>query len=369
MQLIKNWFARRFSDPQVLILTILVVIAFVVVLALGRILAPLFVAVIIAYLLEAVVVRMQRVGVSRAFGVVSVNLVFAISLLLFMLVVIPLLSGQVTQFVQQIPAYITKFQALLLTLPERYPGVVTDGQITVLIRSVGDEAAVMGQKIVTQTLSSLTGVLSFLVFLILVPILVFFLMKDKQKILDWFGSFMPRDRHLAISVWQEVDGQLGNYIRGKTLEILVVGAVTFVTFSVLKLQYAMLLATLVGFSVLIPYIGAAVVTLPVMIVGFFQYGWSGDFAWIFFSYAIIQALDGNALVPLLFSEVVDLHPVAIIVAVLLFGGLWGFWGVFFAIPLATVCNAILRAMIHRNEDPVEDVGVRENGQFGAAGAD
>ena len=122
MQLIKNWFERRFSDPQVLILTVLVLLSLVVVLALGRILAPLFAAVIIAYLLEAVVLRMQRIGASRTFGVVSVNLVFSISLLLFMLVVIPLLSGQITQFAQQIPAYITKFQTLLLTLPERYPG-------------------------------------------------------------------------------------------------------------------------------------------------------------------------------------------------------------------------------------------------------
>jgi putative permease len=364
MQLIKNWFERRFSDPQVLILTVLVLIALGVVLALGKILAPLFAAVIIAYLLEAVVTRMQRVGVSRVFGVLSVNLVFSISLLLFMLFVIPLLSSQVSQFAQQIPAYLTKFQTLLLTLPERYPGMVTDTQITTLVESVNSEAAAIGQKLVTQTLSSLTGVLSFLVFLILVPILVFFLMKDKKKIIGWFGSFMPRDRHLTLSVWQEVDAQLGNYIRGKTLEILIVGAVTFVTFSVLKLQYAMLLATLVGFSVLIPYIGAAVVTLPVVIVGFFQFGWSADFAWVFFSYGIIQALDGNALVPLLFSEVVDLHPVAIIVAVLLFGGLWGFWGVFFAIPLATVCNAILRAMVHRDEN--DDGDTIESDQADAA---
>ena len=109
------------------------------------------------------------------------------------------------------------------------------------------------------------------------------------------------------------------------------------------MQYAALLATIVGFSVLIPYIGAAVVTLPVAIVAFFQFGWSWDFAYVIIAYGVIQALDGNVLVPLLFSEVVNLHPVAIIIAVLVFGGLWGFWGVFFAIPLATVVNAILRA--------------------------
>ena len=85
------------------------------------------------------------------------------------------------------------------------------------------------------------------------------------------------------------------------------------------------------------------VTVPVLFVAWFQWGWTTEFIWLAVAYFIIQALDGNALVPLLFSEVVNLHPVAIIVAILVFGGLWGFWGVFFAIPLATLVNAIVRA--------------------------
>ena len=103
------------------------------------------------------------------------------------------------------------------------------------------------------------------------------------------------------------------------------------------------LAALVGVSVLVPYIGAAAVTIPVAIVAYFQWGWGTDFAIVLVVYGIIQALDGNVLVPLLFSEVVNLHPIAIIVSVLVFGGLWGFWGVFFAIPLATLVNAVLHA--------------------------
>ncbi|HEY5790163.1 MAG TPA: AI-2E family transporter, partial [Gammaproteobacteria bacterium] len=126
-------------------------------------------------------------------------------------------------------------------------------------------------------------------------------------------------------------------------EILIVGSVSYATFLALGLQYSVLLATLVGFSVLIPYIGAAVITLPVALVAFFQWGWGWDFGQVMIAYAVIQALDGNVLVPLLFSEVVDLHPIAIIVAVLFFGGIWGFWGVFFAIPLATLVQAVLSA--------------------------
>lgn len=94
---------------------------------------------------------------------------------------------------------------------------------------------------------------------------------------------------------------------------------------------------------IIPYIGAVAVTFPVAFAGYGQWGWGPDFAWFMVAYAVIQGLDGNLLVPLLFSEAVNLHPVAIILAVLVFGGLWGFWGVFFAIPLATLVKALLNA--------------------------
>ena len=178
--------------------------------------------------------------------------------------------------------------------------------------------------------------------IVLVPVLVFFLLKDKDLLISWFKGYLPDERHLVTSVWVDVEAQIANYVRGKAGEIVIVGAVSYITFVSLGLQYSALLATMVGFSVLIPYIGAAVITLPIAFVAYFQWGWSWSFGQVMIAYAIIQALDGNVLVPLLFSEALNLHPVAIIVAILVFGGLWGFWGVFFAIPLATVVQAVLK---------------------------
>lgn len=111
----------------------------------------------------------------------------------------------------------------------------------------------------------------------------------------------------------------------------------------MNLNYAPLLAVLVGLSVIIPYVGAVLVTFPIIIIAYFQWGIGQEFFWTVGMYTLIQVLDGNVLVPLLFSEAVNLHPVAIIMAVLVFGGLWGFWGVFFAIPLATLVKALLSA--------------------------
>jgi len=140
-----------------------------------------------------------------------------------------------------------------------------------------------------------------------------------------------------------MDQQIGNYVRGKVLEILIVGIVSYIAFLWLGLDYAALLAMVVGLSVLIPYIGATIVTIPVALIAYVQWGVSSEFYSLMIAYGIIQALDGNVLVPLLFSEAVNLHPVAIIVAVLFFGSLWGLWGVFFAIPLATLIKAVMNA--------------------------
>jgi len=172
---------------------------------------------------------------------------------------------------------------------------------------------------------------------------VFFFLKDREMIGQWVRGYLPRERALITRVAHEMNRQIANYIRGKVIEIFICGGVTYIGFVVLGLNYAALLALLVGVSVVVPYVGAVVVTVPVMLIALFQWGWSDQFIYLMAVYGIIQTLDGNVLVPLLFSEAVNLHPVAIICAVLLFGGLWGFWGVFFAIPLATLFKAVLDA--------------------------
>jgi len=107
---------------------------------------------------------------------------------------------------------------------------------------------------------------------------------------------------------------------------------------------------LVGLSVVIPYIGAVLVTIPVMMIALFQFGLQEEFYYVMLVFIVIQVIDGNVLVPLLFSEVVNLHPVIIIISVLFFGGVWGVWGVFFAIPLATLVKAVFTAWPRRLVD-------------------
>jgi putative permease len=337
----------------VVILGLFLLIGFAVVLWLGAWLAPMFAAIVIAYLLEAIVSRMQRLGLPRMLAVVIVFVLF-IALLFFLIFgLIPIVSRQLTQLVQQLPAYLSQGQELLKQLPEHYPQLISEAQVKEITTFVGQELAAFGQAVLSWSLASVGNLIAVLVYLVLVPVLVFFFLKDKDLMIGWISVRLPKERLLVKQVWTEAEAQIANYVRGKVMEIFIVGAVTWLVFIWLDLQYAALMATIVGFSVLVPYIGAAVATIPIALVAFFQFGWGWDFGAIMIAYAVIQALDGNVLVPILFSEVVNLHPVAIILAILVFGGLWGFWGVFFAIPLATLVKAVINAWPGRTDnDPV-----------------
>ncbi|AZD59411.1 Putative permease PerM (YfgO) [Pseudomonas chlororaphis subsp. aurantiaca] len=253
-------------------------------------------------------------------------------LLVFIVVVVPLLWHQLITLFNELPGMLAKWQSLLLLLPERYPHLVSDEQVLQAIEVARGEIGKFGQWALTFSLSSLPLLVNIMIYLVLVPILVFFFLKDRAMISQWVRGYLPRERALITRVAQEMNRQIANYIRGKVIEIVICGGVTYIAFVALGLNYAALLALLVGISVVVPYVGAVVVTVPVALIALFQWGWSDQFIYLMAVYGIIQTLDGNVLVPLLFSEAVNLHPVAIICAVLLFGGLWGFWGYFSRFP-------------------------------------
>jgi putative permease len=343
MDNITQWFKRQMANPQIVFLTIALLVFILFITYTGQMLAPVLASIVIAYLLQGIVNYLLRWKVPRLLSVIFVYILFVFFILLIMFALMPLLFNQTKELVQNIPAMLSLGQASLLTLPERYPELFSEVQVYDMIDSIRTELTAYGQHVLTLSLASATSVISVLIYAVLVPMMVFLFLKDKDKILNWIHERLPRDRQLADQVWGEVDVKIGNYIRGKFWEILIVWSVCWITFMAMDLQWAALLAVLVGLSVIVPYVGAAVVTIPVAMVAWFQWGWTTPFFYLMLAYFIIQALDGNILVPLLFSEVVNIHPIAIIVAILFFGGLWGFWGVFFAIPLATLVQAVISA--------------------------
>ncbi len=342
IDVIKGWFEKHLSDPQAIILISILVLGAILVLYWGTILTPVLAAVVIAYILEGLVRNISNLGVPRFVSFLFSYTLFITALALILLGLVPLVISQVSQLVIDFPQILSKVQSLILTIPDKYP-VFADQEIKQMLGSFSSELVSVGQKLVSVSLSSAVDVFTVIVYLVVVPLLVFFLLKDKDDILQWFRRFLPENRGLAYSVWKEVDAKMGNYIRGKLLEIVIVGVATFIPLQIMGMNYAATMSLLVGLSVIIPYVGAVAVTIPVAMIAWFQWGSSNDFVYLMIAYLAVQFLDGNILVPLLFSEVVNMHPAAIIIAVLFFGGLWGVWGVFFAIPLATLIQAVINS--------------------------
>ena len=343
LDIFKKWYERYLFEEEAVLLLVLLTVSIVILMTIGDIVAPVLASIVLAYLMQGMASQLQSHGLPQWFGFIFSFLVFIGAFFGFMLGLLPLAWRQLVSLAGEMPRMLERGRELLSVLPEEYPEYFSQEQLNEMLGLAQTELAGAGQSILTYSLGSIPTVVTVMLYMVLIPILVFFFLKDRQKILDWLGDFLPKERPLLRKIWLEMNTQVANYARGKVLEMLIVGSVSYLSFVWMGLNYAALLGLLVGLSVIVPYIGAALVTLPVLIVAVFQWGFGSEFYYLFAVYALIQVLDGNVLVPLLFSEAVNLHPVAIILAVLFFGGIWGMWGVFFAIPLATLIKAIIYA--------------------------
>ncbi len=360
---VKQFYNRYFSDEEAVVLLLIFILSGLTIYYFGRVLAPVIASLIIAYILAPLVEKLNQAKVPYNLATIIIWLLFTGLLLLSIFGLMPLVVGQVSNLLSEAPKMLQQLQITILTLPDQFPELISKdlaAQWMSYLSSaeLGQTLTNLAPQVVSFSLSTIPNLLAAMIYLVIVPIMVFFLLKDRDALWTRLLKTLPNRRSLMNKIAIEMNQQIANYIRGKVIEIIIVGGVSFIVFKILGLNYAVLLAILVGVSVLIPYIGALVVTIPIAIIAMFQWGFTSDFYYVIIAYTIIQALDGNVLVPLLFSEAVNLHPLSIIIAVLIFGGLWGFWGVFFAIPLATLFKAVVNSWPQtdtKKTEPVEQV--------------
>ena len=189
---------------------------------------------------------------------------------------------------------------------------------------------------------SVVNVMSFLVYLVIVPIFTFLMLSNKSQLQSRFVTYiLPSNQRIIHEFWPQLTKQIEGYMRGKLIHITIVSIVNTVAFMLFGLHYAILLGIGVGLSVVIPYVGAVIITIPILLVSVFQFGFGYTLVWLLAVYIIIQLLDSNVLTPMLFSKAMNLDAFSILASILIFGGLWGFWGVFFSIPLATFIRTII----------------------------
>ena len=334
---------KIFSNEETIIFSFVLLIFFIVISFFGSVLTPFIISIIVAYLLVGMQKKIQSYNISEKISLVITFSIFIVAGATLVIWLVPLLYTQLQAFVLDVPNLISNFRDFISDLPSKFPDLVSSDQITIFFQAVSEEISALAQNIVKTSISSIQSAITVLLYIILFPILVYFFLFDRKNIIDGFLKVIPGRRKMFTSIWAEMDIQLSNYVRGKTIEIFIVGIAAAIIFSSLGLRYSALLSVLVGLSVIIPYVGAFLVTIPVVVVGLLQFGLGTQFTILISLYLLLQALDGNLLVPIIFSETVKLHPVIIILAVFIFGSMFGFWGVFFSIPIATFIKAVWNA--------------------------
>lgn len=341
--IVKRFYNRYFSEPDAVVLTLFIVISVCCFKFFAAMLAPVLASIVIAYLLDWFIVRLKRLKCPHFLAVIIVYLLFFSIILFALLGPIPLLWEQLSNLVNELPHKLSQGQQLLNQLMTRYPEYFSTNQLQNMLTTMRGDIAKIGQIVLSASVASIPSVFQVIVYLILVPLLVYFFLMDKDKLLQRVSHYLPTDNQPLREIWAEVKLQVGNYVRGRIWEVIIVWLVSYVVFLILGFKYAMLVSALVGLATIIPYIGTILVTIPVVVLALLQWGWEPHTAYFLIAYAVIITLDANVLVPILFSGAVALHPVAIIIAILIFGGLFGFWGIFFAIPLASLVKAIAKS--------------------------
>ena len=340
---INSFLKKIFSNEETIVFSFVILCAFLMMTFFGSVLTPFLISIVVAYLLVGVQKKIESFNISSKWALVITFAIFIVAGAAMLVWLLPILYTQLQAFVLDVPELFNNFLEFVSTLPAKFPELVTSEQITVFFQAVSSELSSITQNIVKSSIAGIQSTITILLYIILFPILVFFFLFDRKNIMDGLSKLVPGNREMFSNIWTEMDMQLSNYVRGKTTEIFVVGLCAAIIFSLVGLKYSALLSVLVGLSVVIPYVGAFLVTVPVVIVGLLQFGLTSEFYILITLYLLLQILDGNLLVPIIFSDAVKLHPVAIILAVFIFGSMFGFWGVFFAIPIATFIKAVWNA--------------------------
>jgi putative permease len=343
LELLKRWYQRTFADPEVSVLVLF--IAFVVIdfILLGAILKPVVVSIVLAYLLDRIVTHLDRLRIPHSLSVLIVFFLFVTSGILAIVLLLPLLWNQVTAFFRELPTMFAKGQLLFQHFSQAYPDIISSNQVQQWFNSLNDSIGSIGQLVLSFSLNSIANAINIIVYMVLVPFLIFFLLMDKRHLIAWAMRYAPKQRGLVSRVWADINLQFAHFIQGRAIQVILGIVVHYAVYVYFGINYPMLLAVLAGASVVIPYVGGIIAAVPILLVGIIQWSLSPILLYFALANMVLSILISYVLEPLLFAGTLSLHPIAIIISTLFFGSLFGIWGVFFAMPLASVVKAILNA--------------------------
>jgi len=313
---------------------------------LSPILAPFLFAAILAYILDPLVERLTGKFVPRTLAVLLVMLGLLVLIVAFALVVLPLFTKELRLLAERLPAFIVWLNQHFAPVLERHLGVEVRFDVDT-VRRLASELMADNQDLVGRLLGSLKigglAVVAFLVNLLLVPVVLFYLLRDWHALRERADRLMPRHMHAKTrEILREVDVVLAEFLRGQLTVILVMSVYYVLALWLARLEFALPIGLITAALVFIPYVGALLGFVLGSIAALMQFDSLWGLAWVWLAFGIGQTLEGMAVTPLLVGKRIGLHPVTVIFALLAFGQLFGFFGVLLALPASAALLVALR---------------------------
>lgn len=339
----KDLFTRNFNNPQIVALILILLVISLVLYFFGKILAPVFLAVGLAYILNFPIRWLVKKGLKRIYALILVfgGLVCVMAWLI--LSIAPMLVRQLSTLLVEAPSIVAILRERLLSLEQYNLPYLDKATLYSIYENVNQYIQSNMDIRIDNIIKVLQNVAYIAVNTFLVPFMAFLMLVDYAPLKANFIRFLPQSSELADGVFKEFMSQLDNYVRGKVIEFIIMTVLSFVAFAFFGLKYNLLLSTLIGISVIIPYLGVIIATVPFALVAFFQFQLGTTFWTLMVIHTILQIFNGNILVPVLYSKTNNIRPITVIVAVIFFGQIWGILGVFLAIPLCTLIKAVANA--------------------------
>lgn len=317
---------------------------------------PLLLSFFLAYFCNPIVTRMERLKIPRTIGILMLLVLFVFIVFLFVMFVVPLLSDQLDEFINKIPLYIRIVKTNIIPWVERvfHTTLPNASEATSMlverfghdIKTLASEAASPIREIASFAMAGTFFLFSVIATIFLIPFFTFFLLRDFEKLHDRWMSVIPvRHRTWMQELMHDMDTTMSSWLRGQVLVMIILGILYSIGYSIVGITLSLFVGLITGFLAFIPYVGAFLGFLMALVMAALDGSW-GVLAGVGIVFGIVQLLDAFFITPNVLGKSVGLNPVLVVVALMTFGILWGFWGALIAVPLAAMLAVLVRHVFY-----------------------
>ena len=325
------------KNQQVIFLMSVLLLGFLALWVMGNLSAPILTSIVLAFLFRPMHVYFTKIGIPERLSVFITFLIAVLLATIFLLIFIPLFINEANRYLSDLPSLSNVTEPIINFLRQ----VNAPNESIEVARSFLSDITGFATDAVSFGISRIQDTATLFLSIILVPIFLFFWLWDTDTLSSGFSKLVPKKRKFLSRVWSETNVNFQSYFKAKFIEVIVVAFFGSLMFWLLGVNSPVLLGVTFGLSQLIPFFGPVFMTFPVAIVSLAQFGLDPYVLFVLFCYAMLQNIDGNIFLPFLMSGVVKLPAVVVLLSVFLFGAIFGIWGVFFAVPLASFIKSLM----------------------------